>query len=241
MDGDTERERWELLEQIEDLTRTPIIILSFIWILIVVIELIQGVNRFFLGVSYVIWGIFILDFVLQFVIAPNKVNYLKRNWLTAISLVLPALRFLVVLRFLRLLRLAAAARTLSLAGVITSVNRGMRVTRAALGRRKVGFVFTLTTIVVFVGAAGMLAFENPRALRVAGITDAEGFTSYGDALWWTAMIMTTIGSQYWPVTIEGRILAFLLSAYAIGVFGYIAATIASFFIGLDVGKPGGQG
>jgi voltage-gated potassium channel len=27
---------------------------------------------------------------------------------------------------------------------------------------------------------------------------------YGNALWWTAMVMTTIGSDYFPKTAEGR-------------------------------------
>jgi len=47
------------------------------------------------------------------------------------------------------------------------------------------------------------------------------------------MIMTTIGSDYWPKTFEGRILAFLLSVYAFSIFGYITAALASFLIGKD--------
>jgi voltage-gated potassium channel len=47
------------------------------------------------------------------------------------------------------------------------------------------------------------------------------------------MLMTTMGSEYWPRTGEGRILCFLLSLYAFGVFGYVTATIATFFIGRD--------
>lgn len=47
------------------------------------------------------------------------------------------------------------------------------------------------------------------------------------------MIMTTIGSDYWPKTAEGRILAFLLSVYAFAIFGYITAALASFLVGKD--------
>ncbi|MGB3856939.1 MAG: hypothetical protein WBI12_11260 [Methanosarcina flavescens] len=47
------------------------------------------------------------------------------------------------------------------------------------------------------------------------------------------MIMTTIGSAYWPVTPEGRILAFSLSVYAFSIFGYITAALASVLIGKD--------
>jgi voltage-gated potassium channel len=47
------------------------------------------------------------------------------------------------------------------------------------------------------------------------------------------MIMTTMGSAYWPLSLEGRILCWLLSLYAFGVFGYLTAAIASFVIGKD--------
>ena len=40
-----------------------------------------------------------------------------------------------------------------------------------------------------------------------------------------------IGSQFWPATTEGRVLAFLLSVYGLAVLGYLTATFASFFIG----------
>jgi voltage-gated potassium channel len=51
------------------------------------------------------------------------------------------------------------------------------------------------------------------------------------------MIMTTLGSNYWPLTAEGRLLTLLLSLYAFAVFGYVTATLATFFIGRDAAEP----
>jgi voltage-gated potassium channel len=90
-------------------------------------------------------------------------------------------------------------------------------------RRGVGYVLALFVAMCFGGAAGMYALEPRR----------EGFSSYGDALWWTTMIMTTMGSAHWPLTAEGRILAVLISLVAIGVFGYFTAMLASFLVGRD--------
>jgi voltage-gated potassium channel len=47
------------------------------------------------------------------------------------------------------------------------------------------------------------------------------------------MIMTTIGSDYFPKTAEGRVLCFLLALYAFAVSGYVTATLATFFVGQD--------
>jgi voltage-gated potassium channel len=59
------------------------------------------------------------------------------------------------------------------------------------------------------------------------------FDSYGHAVWWTAMIMTTMGSEKWPETPEGRLLCVLLALYSFTVFGYVTAVLATFFIGRD--------
>lgn len=93
-------------------------------------------------------------------------------------------------------------------------------------RRGLGYVILLTFIVLTTGAAGMYQFE----LEARG---GPGFEDYGAALWWTAMLLTTMGSEYWPRTPEGRILCLLLAIYAFAVFGYVTAAIAAYFVGKD--------
>jgi voltage-gated potassium channel len=134
------------------------------------------------------------------------------------------LRIFRVFRVARLLRLTRVGRGLRLFRVISSLNRGMRALAANLRRRGFGYVIALTLLVVFAGAAGMYAFEN----EIPG-----GLNSYGEALWWTTMIMTTLGSQYWPQTFEGRVLCVFLALYAFAIFGYVTATLATFFVGRD--------
>lgn len=221
-----EEERYEALHQLEEWLEGPVLVLGFIWLILLVVELLWGLNSFLEAVVYVIWGIFVLDFVLRLVLAPHKLAYLRSHWLTALSLLLPALRLLRIARLARLLALSRTARSLRLVRVVSSLNRGMRALRSSMQRRGFGYVVALTLVVTLVGAAGMFAFENEAV-------HPGGFRHYGDALWWTAMIMTTMGSDYWPQTAEGRILAFILSLYALGILGYVTATIATFFIGRE--------
>jgi len=91
----------------------------------------------------------------------------------------------------------------------------------------------LTVLVLTLGAAGMLSFEGSD--EVDG-----GFSSYGHALWWTGMLIASIGTDYWPATTEGRVLSSLLALYGLAVFGYITATLASFFIGRDASASSGN-
>jgi voltage-gated potassium channel len=218
------RERDELLQRLEDWLETPMLVLAFAWLALLVVELIWGESLLFGTIGMIIWVVFIVDFAVKLALAPHKVAFLKRDWLTAISLLLPALRLFRIFRVFRLLRFARAGRSLRLLRVVSSLNRSMKALSASLSRRGFGYVIALTLLVTLAGAAGMYAFEN----QAPG-----GPNSYGDALWWTAMIMTTLGSQYWPQTAEGRVLCVFLALYAFGVFGYVTAALATFFVGRD--------
>jgi len=222
-------ERRRVLEQLDDWLRVPMILLSLAWLVIVLVELAHGASALLEVFGTAIWVIFIAEFLLRLAIAPDRIAFVKKNWLTVIALAVPALR---LFRALRLLRAARALRGMRLVRIVGTANRSMKTLKATLARRRFGYVLALTALVVLLGAAGMLNFEP--AAEVEG-----GFTSYGDALWWTAMLVSTIGSAFWPVTMEGRLLCFLLSLYGLAVFGYITASFASFFIGRDAEEASG--
>ena len=222
-------ERWRTLKQLDDWLRTPMLLLSLAWLVIVVIELTMGSTALLVTLGTAIWIVFIAEFVVRFTLAPAKRPFLKRNWLTLIALVVPALR---LFRAFAVLRAARALRGVRLVRIVGTANRSMNALRATLRRRQFGYVGGLTALVLALGAAGMLSFEP--AGEVEG-----GFADYWDALWWTGMLLTTIGSQFWPATVEGRVLALLLSLYGLGVLGYLTATIASFFIGRDAEASNG--
>lgn len=220
-----EHERMELLERLEARLELPMLLLAFVWLALLVLELVRGESRLFEVIGTSIWVVFIADFALKFALAPDKLAYLRRNWLTALALLLPALRVARIARAARMMRLARAQGGLRLVRILGSMNRGMRALGAHLERRGFGYVAGLTFIVTFAGAAGMYAFE--RAAPESGLED------FGSALWWTAMLITTMGSEYWPRTFEGRFLCLFLAIYAFAIFGYVTASIATFFLGRD--------
>jgi voltage-gated potassium channel len=223
-------DRQGLLRQLEDWLEGPMLVLSLAWLALVVVELIWGESRLLETFGTVIWIIFIAEFALRLWLAPEKLRFLKSNVLSLIALAIPAFRLFRVFRVFRLLRAARAARGLRLVRVVGTANRGMRALKASMGRRGIGYVLLLSLLVLVLGAAGMYALEADEA-------GVRGFAGYGDALWWTAMLLASLGTDYWPVSPEGRVLCFLISLYGLGVFGYITASFASFFVGRDAGAP----
>jgi len=220
-------ERWATLAALEDWLETPMLVLSFVWLVLVIYELAAGSSQLLEVFGTAIWVAFILEFALRLALAPEKGRFLRRSWLTVIALIVPAFRLLRGFRLLRLVRVTRGAR---LVRVVGTANRGMNALRASLRRRGLGYVLAATALAILLGAGGMLAFEP--AKEVEG-----GFSSYGEALWWTGMLVATMGSEFWPRTAEGRILCFLLAVYGFAVFGYITASFASFFVGRDAAAP----
>lgn len=219
--------RAELQRRIEHWFELPMAALAIVWLALLVVDLLGRSTGLTELLTTVIWIVFAVEFAVRFFVAPRKRAFVRRNWVTLIALALPALRILRFARILRLLRVARAARAVRVARMLTSISRGMRSLGSTMRRRGFGYVVALTAIVLLVGAAGMHALER----------DAhDAFATFGSSLWWTAMLLTTMGSEAWPRTPEGRFVCLLLSIYAFAMFGYITATLASYFVGSDAGR-----
>ena len=196
------------------------IVLSLVWVALVAIEFARGLTRTLEIAGMVIWGLFAADFLIKLTIAPRKWLFMRRNWITVLSLLLPAFR---LARVGRAFRAARVLRGMRFAKMLGTLNRGMRALRRSMRRHGFGYVVALTLLVMFSAAAGMMAFEREGPNRAV-------FATYSSSLWWTAMLMTSLGSEYWPKTGGGRALTLVIALYSFAVFGYITATLASFFI-----------
>ncbi len=214
-------EREELRDRLESWTEVPLNLLGIALLVILTVEFLMDLSpewQYRLNAAnWFIYAVFTLTFFVQLLLSPSRGTYLRRNWVAAISVLLPAFR---VFRALRALR---ALRTLRFVRVLTATNRGTRSLSRMLRGHQFGRVVGLTVAVVAVGAAALVYFEEvgPRAK----------LSEYGDAVWWATTLVTTIGSDFQPETIEGRIVATLLVVWGLGVLGYITGSVASYFVG----------
>ena len=225
-------EREELLAHVQEILEPVMTVLGFVFLGLLLLEYsslsIAGLSRDRIGQALqVIWAVFLLDFSFRFAIAPAKLTYLRQNWLGALSLALP------FLRPLRAFRAARALRSISLVRLLGGINRGMRVLRQVTRGRQIAYIAALTVIVVLTGAVGVLYFERD----VAGAP----VRSFGDALWWSATLVTTMNSEKYVVSTEARLIAVLQRLFALSVFGYVTASIASYLIGSAQTATGSTG
>lgn len=214
-------EREGLRAQLFDLLDPALTVLGIVTALLLVVEFTAALTprqaTWVDRAQLAIWAIFTVEFAVQFTLAPRKLPFLRGHWLAAISVALPAFRAF------RLLRAARALRSLRLVRLVGGTNRAMRALREMLRGRQFGYLVALTLLVVALGTAGIYVLER----------DQPGATirTVGDALWWAACVVTTINSEKYAVSPEGRILAVLLRVYAAAIFGLVTANIASYFVG----------
>jgi voltage-gated potassium channel len=225
------RERTELLRQWEHALELPMLLLGLAWLALLVADFTRHNTRALETAGTVIWVVFLIDFAVRLTLTPKKVRFLRQQWLTVLALLVPALRLFRAVRLVRVFRAARAVRGVRFVRLLTSMNRGFRALRTSMGRRGLGFVLALAVLVIFAGAAGIFAFEAD---------ENPGIHSYSAALWWTAMMITTVGSDYFPRSLEGRILCLLLATFAFAIWGYLTATLATFFVDRDAASNQGE-
>ena len=172
--------------------------------------------------EWVIWGLFVAEYTTLLLLARDRRLYIRTHKVDALVVVLPFLRILRLLRVLRLLRLLRAVTVFSFA------MRQASEVRRVMARRGIGFVVVGLAILFFTGSYVMFVVEGP-------ITPS--FASYGGCMWWTMATATTIGyGDMAPATCMGRVVACVFMVIGVGLFGFVSANIAAYFVGDDAKK-----
>jgi voltage-gated potassium channel len=88
-------------------------------------------------------------------------------------------------------------------------------------------------VTTYVGGTAVVSL----LLGAVAVLDAErgspgaNINTFGDALWWAASTVTTVGyGDRYPVTTEGRVIAVLLMLVGIALVGSITASVAAWFV-----------
>lgn len=160
--------------------------------------------------SLMTWVIFAIDMMIRFILDPDKKDFVKRNWPLLIALAFPPLRIILVVA--AVMRIARDRNTLA----------------------KVVGLYALYAVlfVVIFGALFTLIFE----INAPG----ANITSFGDAVWWGFVTVTTVGyGDFTPVTIGGRFVAVLIMFTGAAAVGAVTAAVASRFI--NSGSRSGNG
>lgn len=198
-----------------------VLVLSVLLILYISVDTLNNVNILneprFLNFEFWVCVVFMADFVIEFILTKRKWHYLWTHFLFLLVSIpyvaiihhygwffSPQLEYL--LRYLPLVR----------GGYALAIVVGWFTYNKASGLF-VTYVVTLIATVYFCSLA-FFVFEK-------GIN--PNVTTYGDALWWAAMDMTTVGSNVVAMTTVGRVLSVVLAALGMMMFPIFTVYITS--------------
>ena len=191
------------------------LIVSVVFLVVLLVPLVftqlpVSVRRLLTVVETLLWVAFVIDYVVRFLLAPNRWRFFYTHIPELIVVTVPVLRPLRSLQALRLLRLGGLA---SAAG---------RFARRSL-RNTVLLSAAVTIILVLTVAGVVLILE--RGNQQATIT------SYPQALWWALSTVTTVGyGDVYPTTNGGRAAALVLMFTGIALVGVLTAAVATWFV-----------
>jgi voltage-gated potassium channel len=187
----------------------PIIFLSFAYIAAYVtpiyfFPLHPGLATAFHIAEYVIWTIFIIDYVVQYQLASDKKLFLRHEWLGLLFVVFPFLRPVRAIRGIIFIRQATTKKT-------------------SLIRSLPAILASMAVLLVIISGAAVLSAERfaPHAT----------IKTPSDALWWALTEVTTAGGgNLSPVTVEGRLVASFLLIFGLGLLASMTGYVASWVL-----------
>ena len=182
-------------------------------------------KKFILIVDLIVLTAFVIDYMVELVLATNKFRYIKTEWLNAfvtiaqVVALLPSFGVAGIFRAARGFRVVLTlARVLGI-GASASRNDGRRLLR----EKAASLAF---------GLAGFTCVTSAVAFTIAeDVGQGRRVESFFDSLWWSASTITTVGyGDVYPMTAVGRLIAVFTMLIGVSTLAVVTARIAKFLI-----------
>ena len=192
-------------------TEVPLIIAGFAYLVAyswrVIADLSGPARIVATSVVLVTWAMFIIDYLVRLFMAERRGVWFRTHLAALTFALIPVLRLVRLLRFATLLP-------------------GLRSTRGDRLRTEI-MVYGAGAAVILIYISSLAVLELERHAPDATIT------SFGIAIWWACVTVTTTGfGDYTPVTDGGRIVGVGLMFGGVALAGIITATLASLVVEL---------
>ena len=192
-----------------------ICILCVVSVTFAIIDFTKGLTNVQQWIDNIIYGIFVIDYIVRFVFVDNKKKFFKENIFDLIAIIPfnSAFRIFRILKFSKLLRFAKFTKLFRIGSLSA---RMMTKVRRFLNTNGFKYVLMLSGASILSATFGMMYFEHMK---------------FVDALWWSFVTATTVGyGDLSPSSNAGRIIASLLMLVGIGLIGSLTSSITSFFL-----------
>ncbi len=88
--------RHDLVDDIERMTKYPMVLLGIAWLVVAIVILTTDVNGSasigLVGALFALWAILLIEYLVRLVVTPDRRGYLKRRWVEPATVVVPPLQ-----------------------------------------------------------------------------------------------------------------------------------------------------
>ncbi|HSQ89305.1 potassium channel family protein [Romboutsia sp.] len=194
------------------------VVIALVLVLQLTMNLSYETQRLLGAIDFVIWIIFVIDYVVRLYKSRNKRRFIKRNLIDLISIIplysiFRVFKTLNILKIGRLARLSELSQVVRVLAIIKRTNKNLS---EFMKTNNFDHTIGIAMIIIFVGSVIMSYVEN---------------ISMGDALWWSIVTVTTVGyGDISPASSLGRIVASILMIMGIGFIGSLTSTLSTYFV-----------
>ena len=187
-------------------TQVPLMVASFAYLVAFSWRVIGGLSGpahlLMTVVIALTWALFIIDYLVRLSLARDRGAWFRTHLGTLAIALIPVFRLVLLLRALT-----------RVPGMKPSAGTRLR-----------------TQIIVYGAGAGLLLIylASLAVLEVERDSSDANILTFGNALWWSCVTITTTGyGDYYPVTVGGRLVGIGVMFSGIALAGIITATLAS--------------
>ncbi len=176
-------------------------------------DLLRGIETFCVIV-------FSVEYILRIYVAEKPFRYIFSFYgLIDLIAILPFyLPGSIGLSYLRVFRVFRVFRALKLIRYNRALNRFHIAARIV--REEIVLFFIVTSILMFLTAAGIYFFENE--------AQPDEFASIFHSLWWAVVTLTTVGyGDVYPITMGGKMFTFFVLVIGVGIVTVPAGLVAT--------------
>ena len=207
--------------RITGILNATVLILSVLLILFISVDTFQGIpfleNHAYMTFQFWVCMVFMAVFFIEMSFAKSKWRYIRRRWIFLL-LSIPALNII------NLLNLELDAETVYFLRFIPLARGGLAIAIIVgfLTHNRMASVFASYTaiLVLVVYFCSLIIFEREQPVN-------PQIPDYPTALWFSCMVVTTLGCDISPVTVIGKVLQIVLSAMGTIMFPLFTVFITS--------------
>jgi voltage-gated potassium channel len=210
-------------------TDVPLIALALGSLPILILEFVQDrlsdKDRTFITIiNIMVFLAFAIDYVIELILTGDRKRYLKTEWTSLLIAVSQGLALLPALGILGITRVVRGIRPVLFLWRLFAVGAAeAKELRKTLKTHAVSSAFSVAALVWISSAVAFTIVED--------VGEGQRVNSFGDALWWSATTISTVGyGDIYPVTPVGRTIAVFTTIVGVSTFGVVTAKLASVLV-----------